>query len=525
MDLEKLLEEARLLYEQDKNEEAAALARSIVDLAEAEGNHTARAYAINTIGNTFFNRNLYEEALEQYLIAEKILSEYSEEKNIIPSLINIAIIYNRQKFYDKAIAFYQKALKLSESEPLNQGHAQIHNGLGNVYSENGDNEKSYFHFEEVLKISEKLKLAYGKALALSNMACVAIKEKNTTLAHELALKTLQISESNQYRMLNAVAKSVIADACLIEGKIEEGIKLYDDLLPEIKDLKRDDMLQDAYRNIAEAYCSINDYKKAYEARIEYENATASINSVERTQVLNAMQTRFETEKKEKAIRELQLSNEKIARRKVEAELTSLRTRMNPHFVYNVMNTVRSLIHLDKKNEAMEAVEKFARLNRLTLEHSGRPDVSIDQEIELLENYIETEQLLMNEGFSYTIEIDDEIETDFTFIPSLLVQPFVENAIKHGLMHSDTDKKLHIKFEAIDDATSIVITDNGIGIKNSSIINENQGGKPKSFATKAIEERINLLNESRNKAIFIKTYDLQETENKPGTKVEIIIPND
>ena len=133
--LDELLDKARELYEQDKNEEAALLARQIILQAEAERNYAAQAHALNTLGTTFFNQNLYEEALEHYLKAEKLIEAYVGKKQTVPALINIAIIYNRQQLFTQAIETYQRALNWIADENLSMLHAQIHNGLGNVFSE------------------------------------------------------------------------------------------------------------------------------------------------------------------------------------------------------------------------------------------------------------------------------------------------------------------------------------------------------------------------------------------------------
>lgn len=521
-----MLEQARNLYEHDKNEEAAEYAKSIIAEAEIQKNAVAKAYAFNTIGNTYFNRNLHEEALNYYLQAEAILSEKSESANIVPSLINIAIIYNRQKFYDKAIEFYQKALQLlsDEAEDSIKLKAQIHNGLGNVFSESGRVIDACNHFEKVLNICLEANIKYGIALAYSNLACVAIKTKDAQNARYLAEKTLEISDAENFGMLSLVAKTVIADSLLIEEKYSEGIKFYLEIIPQIIYYKRDDILQDAYTILSDSYSKIGDFENAYHNRLKLEEVTARINSLERTEVLNTMQVRFETEKKEKAIKDLQLANEQFARRKIAAELESLRSRMNPHFVYNVMNTIQSLIILDKKEEASMAVERFARLNRITLEHSGKNEVTIDEEIILLKNYIETEQLLMQGNFNYSIEVDENLESDFTFLPSLLIQPFVENAIKHGLMHQSGEKILSIKFNQQNKLLQILIEDNGIGMKKSNEINKKISNKPISFATRAIEERLSLLNETRTLPINITMTDLYYSDEKlSGTKVEILIP--
>jgi tetratricopeptide (TPR) repeat protein len=161
---DELLDKARELYEQDKNEEAAVLAHQIFLQAETESNYAAQAHALNTLGTTFFNQNLYEEALEHYLQAEKLMSEFVGKKQTVPSLINIAIIYNRQQLFAEAIETYQRALSWIADENLSMLHAQIHNGLGNAFSEWGKPAEAMKHFEKVVEISTSLSIPYGEAL-------------------------------------------------------------------------------------------------------------------------------------------------------------------------------------------------------------------------------------------------------------------------------------------------------------------------------------------------------------------------
>jgi len=522
--LDELLDKARALYEQDKNTEAAELAQRILDLAVDKNDLLAQAHALNTLGTTFFNQNLYEEALTNYLEAEKILVKHFDPKQSIPSLINVAIIYNRQQLFEQAINTYSRALHFIELDQPSMLHAQIHNGLGNVYSEAKEPQQAFLHFKQVVEISSSLAIPYGQALGLSNMACVAVKLKDPMLASSLAHQSLAIAQPNQFRTLVLVAETVLADALLLNQHWLEGIKKYQLLIPQIKAALRDDMLIDACSQLQSAYVNIGDFKAAYEIGVTLAEVNARITSIERTKVINAMQVRFETEKKEAALQFLEASNEKLLRRKVQAELESLRSRMNPHFIYNVMSTIQGLVRLNKTDDAIDAIERFALLNRLTLEHSGVNEVTVEQEIQLLTNYIETEKLLIGNSFAYQIEIADDIELDFTFLPSLLVQPFVENAIKHGLMHSSREKLLYINFSIKNKALEIQVHDNGIGRQAADAANQSLTDKPKSFATAAIASRLALLNETRTQPIEIDTQDIFDNLQQPsGTKVVIIVP--
>lgn len=522
--LNELLNKARELYEQDKNTEAATLAREILHLAQSQNEYAAQAHALNTLGTTFFNQNLYEEALENYLQAEKLIEEYVGKQQTVPSLINIAIIYNRQQLFEQAIQTYQRALSFLQDENTSMLHAQIHNGLGNVFSEWGKPREAFEHFKQVVQISKTLAIPYGEALGLSNLACVAIKLKDAIQAQNYARQTLVISANSNFEILSLVAETVLADALFLQHHWQEGIDKYQTLIPQIEAAHRDDMLQDAFTQIQHAYVQLADFKAAYETGLKLAEVNARLLSIERTKVINAMQVRFETEKKESALRQLHMQSEKLQRRKVEAELESLRSRMNPHFVYNVMNTIQGLVRLNKTEEAIAAIERFALLNRLTLEHSGVNEVTVAQEVQLLINYIETEKLLIGNNFSYQITVDENIETDFTFLPSLLVQPFVENAIKHGLMHSKHEQNLFILFNRGNSLLKVLVRDNGIGRGASGTVNHTIRNKPQSFATAAIASRIALLNETRVKPIEIFTIDLFDNLQQPaGTEIVILVP--
>lgn len=200
--------------------------------------------------------------------------------------------------------------------------------------------------------------------------------------------------------------------------------------------------------------------------------------------------------------------------------------MNPHFIYNVMNTIQGLIYLDKKAETIDAIHRFAHLTRLTLEHSGVKEVSVRDEIMLIKNYVETEQLLMGNNFTYAINFSENIEDDFTFLPSLVVQPIVENAIKHGLMHKEGEKHLQVFFnlDETENTLQITVADNGIGRQASEKLNTQNTNKPKSLATNAINQRLQLLNENRTQPITITTVDLKDDlDVSCGTKVIVNIP--
>lgn len=208
-----------------------------------------------------------------------------------------------------------------------------------------------------------------------------------------------------------------------------------------------------------------------------------------------------------------------------SQLIALRAQMNPHFLFNVLNAVQGLIFANKKSDAADYLGKFADLMRKTLEMSDKQFISLDKEIEILKTYIELESARFDNDFNYEINISKTIAVHEISIPSMVIQPFVENAIKHGLRHLQKEKKLVISIEYLtqkNDSLILIIDDNGIGFEASLLLNK-QKNKHISFATNAIESRINLLNKILQKPVTISINHKTENLLATGTKVEIIIP--
>jgi LytS/YehU family sensor histidine kinase len=197
--------------------------------------------------------------------------------------------------------------------------------------------------------------------------------------------------------------------------------------------------------------------------------------------------------------------------------------MNPHFVFNAMNTLQNYILKNESENASEYLAKFARLMRLFLESSRDKFIEIRNEIELLKNYIELEQARLQHSFHYKINIDPNVEMD-TKIPSVIIQPFVENAILHGLRHkTDGSGMLELNFVIKDDLLECRIKDNGIGRKQSELINKTKDKLYKSHALNIIDEKVKTLKEISNVNIKIFTEDnVDELGNGSGTTVVIRI---
>jgi LytS/YehU family sensor histidine kinase len=198
--------------------------------------------------------------------------------------------------------------------------------------------------------------------------------------------------------------------------------------------------------------------------------------------------------------------------------------MNPHFIFNALNTIQSYIYLNEKDNAILYLVKFSDLTRMILEMSNHEKISLADEIKTLMLYLDLEKMRFEDTLFFDVFIAENIVADNIKIPSMLIQPYVENAVKHGLLHKKDDRKLFIRFTHEDDILTVEIDDNGIGRKKSQLINAARKNKHESFSTIANQKRLELLNLGFNDHIGIEIIDKSdEKKQASGTKVILRIP--
>jgi ligand-binding sensor domain-containing protein len=206
------------------------------------------------------------------------------------------------------------------------------------------------------------------------------------------------------------------------------------------------------------------------------------------------------------------------------ELKALRAQINPHFLFNSLNSINNFILKNDTKKASRYLIKFSQLVRSILNHSTTSLISLEEELQTIELYMHIEGMRFNDQFSYKININSSINTSSISIPSLLLQPYVENAIWHGLLHKEGEKKITISIDKINEnAISIEINDNGIGRKRVQEI-KNLSQKGKSFGMQIGEDRLKLIKQTTGQMAQVEVVDSYDEHNiGNGTTIKIIIP--
>lgn len=208
-----------------------------------------------------------------------------------------------------------------------------------------------------------------------------------------------------------------------------------------------------------------------------------------------------------------------------SQLSTIVAQMNPHFIFNTLNTIQGLIYKNDKNSSTKYIGKFSELVRDILKNSNQQEISLEEELSHLSTYLELEKMRFEDDLNIILTVDEALDKNNITLPPILIQPYIENAIFHGLFHKKGQKNLAIQFcqSLKDNYLEITIDDNGIGRALSQQLNT-QRRKHESFAISAIERRINLLNQSLNRKIEIAIIDkVDSLKNAIGTKVTISIP--
>lgn len=221
-----------------------------------------------------------------------------------------------------------------------------------------------------------------------------------------------------------------------------------------------------------------------------------------------------------------IDQEKISIEKdlIQLEQKALRLQMNPHFLFNALNSIQGLISREDSKNARYYLAKFSKLMRLVLENSRESMINLSEEIETLEHYLTVEQFSSGDKFSYNIQVADELDPEEVLIPPMMIQPFIENAIIHGVAHLSKKGNILIEFRKIGQRVECYISDNGVGRKKAKEIKSQQAHKHKSTALLVTQERLDIISKGADWGKSIEMVDLMDAEGKPaGTKVILRIP--
>lgn len=565
----------RLKSTLDKAEEMLNIS---VRIYEKQGNLERYARSIADLARIKQGQRNFEKAIELYTKALEIynqkLSPAEEEKHIDLKgfiLERMAVILSsHQKLYDQAETYALEAYGIFERIGDKKRLEITSTSLGNIYFWKKNFPKASNYYEKAYEISKSI--GYNTGRNLNNLGMIAHNMGNSEKGVTYYLAALEQYKNLGSKELIAQTQINIGDLYNDTGNFPQAIKFTQQGIDGLVAIKTTKGILEGYETLISAYAQSNNYSKAFEVQKRYVALKDSIFYKSQSTELNELQAKFETEKKNKEI--LLLSNEntvqsknndllrgalfflillglilwqfytyrqKIQREREhiaqlraeeaaqrqwqETELRALRSQMNPHFIFNCLNSIKSLTLKNETDKASMYITKFSRLMRQVLENSRSEWVSLHDELDTLTLYLDMEKLRFHNKFCFKLEVSPDLSTHSIKVPPMLIQPYVENAIWHGLMHKDGHGEVVVSLIENDDKQLIIkVIDNGIGRKRSSELKSKSATEKKSFGLKITSERMDILNQYYKINASSTINDLYDELGNPiGTEVCLIIP--
>lgn len=432
--------------------------------------------------------------------------------------------------------------------------ALFYNQLGDMYNRKGLVDSSIICYRSVVANSKLIGWNMGVAQGLGNLADIYFQEGLLDSSVVYHRESLRLSQKISNRAGESESYRFIAKLNIEMGRLDSVVYYLNKVLEVARgyDLQAEETR--ALKQLSEFYRSQDNYEKAYSYMQAYQLIEDQIASAAVKNSITEIEAKYETREKEKQIEILRaedrLKTQKIwlyiaitliviltlifgvivyCRRRKESvqdqeilKQQLFRSQMNPHFLFNALSSIQDYMLKNETTKAAGYLNNFAKLTRNVLEHSTQELVPLSDEIDTLQNYIELERMRFNNSFDFDIKYDEDLELDFIDVPPMLIQPFVENSIKHGLSMIDSRGVLELEFKEIDSMLLISISDNGIGIDSSKRDLKYVGYR--SMSMEIFEQRKAMLTKKIKRPISVDIVDKQTlTPSVQGTLVSIAIP--
>jgi tetratricopeptide (TPR) repeat protein len=518
--------------------------------------------ALNNVGVDCRRQDKLQKAFDYHVRALKLAEQIGDVRNICIATNSIGNIQLSTERYDEAIEHFNKALALEEKSDNPLGMAINLGNLGYAYQSKKKLDLAIQYFKRSLAVNQQLNNPTGMAICYNALGAAYKEKEEYDQAMVYLQKALEANEKVEDKVHVAESYLNIGKLLGAQGKHEEARKYMQQSIEVSTFWGFKSMLMDAWKGLAEDYKAGGDFKRSLEAADKSLLYKDSILDEKATMAITQMQAIYEVDRKDNQIRALEhdkIINNLRTRRNViitfflgafllmgfiggfwyirhrnleakkqtlQLELKSLRSQMNPHFIFNSLSSIHRYIWSNSQEEASDYLTKFSRLMRLILDNTQHTFVTLNKELESLKLYLDLESLRCNGIFECRFFIDAGINEEEVLIPPMILQPYVENAIWHGLVHKQPTEKGLLDIEMLLEKRSLIctITDNGIGRKKAMEIKERKGKAHTSVGMKVTEGRIDLIRKINNKEATVTVTDLQDEQgNATGTQVTIVLP--
>ncbi|MBL1223004.1 histidine kinase [Chryseobacterium sp. L7] len=474
----------------------------------AEMSYSEKSKAVNTNDAARLSSPTPEQRAEAIQDNIKLNLKEKDKGDLAENYSQLADVNIQQNNIPKAEENLNNAYVLSKKEAPQQA-LEINQKLTNFYVENRNFEKAIEAKKKVLKEDFVKENSQEKVNQIQELADIYIKKNDPEEAVVLLKNAYGIALEKGHTLEAQKSVKRLDSLYNISGNTNASVTLYRDFLGKLPDLVSKDrslvdnkILEDTEQRISQL-----EKEKGLKDELIRKKSVFNYSLIGVLILLTGLIIFiFRTLKK------VQIKNKKIA-------LQSLRREMNPHFIFNSLNSVNHFIATNNELEANQYLTKFSKLMRGVMENSAEDFIPFQQELDLLQNYLALEKTRFADKFDYEIEVDESLNMQSLKVPGMLIQPFLENAVWHGLRYRNDKGFLKLSFEKEDQYLKITIEDNGIGIEESKKQKTEHQKTREGRGMKNTVERIRLLNELYKKDI---TCSIKDKEGSSGVLVHIKI---
>ncbi len=519
---------------------------------DAADSDTQMAIAKMGLGGIAYSQGSYENALTLFTEAANFFEKSGNMEKLGSAYSNIGIIMNVNDNDEKAIHYFKSSIELFDELNLETKKLPALVNLSTVYRKKEKYDSAIFYAQQCYDISLRLDFKFGQAKALVILAPSFTESGDPSRGYDFAKKGRELFEEMGAEATVRLMKLYEAEALLGLGRTEQALTICRNL--EELDLEIS-MEEHLYRTMASIYEKMGKYELALRYQQKFHEVYEAFIDENQSKRIDELEAKFETERKETEI--VLLRNEAALKESADAKKNwviisvstlsvflvvagwlfyqrrlsqerersaihkqqLLRSQINPHFIFNSLSSIRGfLFEGNDTKPAINYLGKFAKLMRMVLELSSKEWVSLAEEMKALELYLEIQQIRFNKAFDFELSIDKSIDPNSIMVPPLTAQPFIENAIEHGLKGMDKNGMVEIACLKEHGKLVFKIQDNGIGIDHVEPRKNHQ-----SRAIQIFKERMGIIGHRMKMSFSFKISDIGNDAGVHGTLVTYELP--
>jgi tetratricopeptide (TPR) repeat protein len=567
------------VFSQSKFDEAKHYAEKKYELAKQTGDAAEIIESLTVLFAIYRQSGDYEKSFVFAREAYDIATTKNNKLGISRTLYGMAQLYTLIEDYPSSLAYFQRVLQMDDEE-TRKDRVDTDNDiwfkmeLAEVYSRLYQFDSAWHYYHRFKPVNKPV---YMRVYWVSTGECYYLQKD---YPHALQNFQLGLAEHQKLNDRNEVMRTLvnIGKTYLALGKNTEALEFSRKGLSIALQTKSKQFIRDGYQVLSTVYdrlgntdsanfyfrqysavkdAVLTDQGKAKFAAYNYDQKIALLNKekeihqarlekevfvkkvlvagiivlalfgfmVIRTIILNRRHEKQQMEHKLEIQKlESKRTQAELQQQATELEMQALRAQMNPHFIFNSLNSINRFILQNNKAQASEYLTKFSKLVRMILQNSQASFITLENELESLKLYLDLEALRFDHHFEYIISVPPDLDADVMKVPPLIIQPYVENAIWHGLMHKQEKGHLNIELEQEGDYLFFIITDDGIGRKQADLLNSKKVGRHQSMGLKITADRIAMLHKLNGNESPVTINDLVNPDGSAaGTEVIVKLP--